>query len=91
MDEPIVFVKDPQAILDYSVDWTLWLDDDTISASAWVVSAGLVVTSQVETTKVATVWISSGTAGQTYSVTNRITTASGRVDERTFSIIVRHK
>lgn len=91
MDSPITFVKDPQAKLDYSVDWTQWLNGDTISSSSWDVPADLSLISQNYTTRVATVWIASGTVGQSYQVKNQIQTAAGRIDERTITILVRNK
>lgn len=81
------FTKDPNATLDYSIDWSKWLADDTILSSAWTVPAGLTQVSASNTTTIATVWLSGGTASQSYTVTNRITTAGGRTDER--SIIIR--
>ena len=32
------FLKDPDAVLDYSVDWSKWLAGDQIQTSAWLVS-----------------------------------------------------
>jgi len=32
------FIKDPDAVLDYSVDWSKWLAGDQIQTSAWSVS-----------------------------------------------------
>jgi hypothetical protein len=43
------------------------------------------------TDNVATVWLSGGTAGETYRVTNTVVTAAGRVDERTLRILVRQR
>jgi hypothetical protein len=91
LDSPNVFVKDPQAILDYVVDWTDWLSSDTISVVAWVVPAGITNPSISNTTKTATIWLSSGTAGNSYDITCRITTAGGRTDERTITVSVRNK
>lgn len=92
MDNPITFVKDPDAKLDYSVDWTRWLgDSDTISSSNWSVPAGLYLAAQSTTTKIATVWLMSGTVGQAYQIKNTIQTALGRIDERTFTVVVRNK
>lgn len=93
LDSPITFVKDPNAKLDYSVDWTLWLapDSDTLASCSWSVPAGLSLVAQSNTTKVSTVWLASGTAGQAYDITNHIQTAAGRIDERTFTVLVRNK
>ena len=91
MDTPITFIKDPEAKLDYSVDWTRWLGDDDLASTAWVVPAGLYLAAQSNTTKVATVWLMSGTVGQSYQIKNSIQTAMGRIDERTFTLIVRNK
>ena len=32
------FLKDPDAVLDYSVDWSKWLAGDQIETSTWFVS-----------------------------------------------------
>ena len=32
----MTFTKDPDAVLDYSVDWSLWLAGDQISSSEWM-------------------------------------------------------
>jgi len=91
LDSSNIFVKDPQAILDYSVDWTDWLETDTISGVAWTVPTGITQTAVSNTTKIATIWLSGGTAGVSYDITCRITTNGGRTDERSISIMVRDK
>jgi hypothetical protein len=86
----MTFTKDPDAVLDYSVDWSLWLAGDEISSSEWLLEAGAAiekVTASSTPTK-ATVWLSGGDVGITYLVTNRIVTAGGRTDNRTISIKV---
>jgi hypothetical protein len=81
------FTKDPGARLDYQIDWSDWLDADTISTSAWTVPSGITqYGSATNTTTTATIWFSGGTAGSTYEITNQITTAAGRINEQTFSI-----
>ena len=82
------FVKDPQDVLDYQIDWSDWLDTDTISTSAWVVQTGLTKDSSSNTTTTATVWLSGGTNGNQYVLTNTITTANGRTVERSFIVKV---
>ena len=84
-------LKDPQATLDYSVEWSQWLDGDTISTSSWTVTTGLNNTSESTTTTKATVWLSGGSIGGVYSAVNTITTATGRTDERTITICVVNK
>ena len=86
------FLKDPDATLDYTVDWSDWLDpNDTISASAWSVPSGLTQVSASYTPTSATIWLSGGTAGQRYDVRNRITTAAGRIDDRTVRFNVQER
>lgn len=87
------FRKDPAAVLDYEVDWTAWLTEagDTIDTSTWTVPDGITVDSDTHTATVATIWLSGGTLGTAYAVTNRITTAGGRTDERTIVILVRDR
>lgn len=85
------FDKDPDAILDYTVDWSRWLDTDTILTSQWTVPTGLTQASSSNTATSATAWLSGGAAGQSYTVTNRITTTGGRTDDRSFTIRVEER
>ena len=88
---PSSFVKDPDAILDYSVDWAQWLAAspvDTIQTSSFAVIDGGTLSVQTDTTSTtrATVWLQGGTVGESYRVTNTITTAAGRTAERTITL-----
>ena len=87
--------KDPNAVLDYKVDWTEWLvDGDTITADEWFLDGGLFdpddldIENHTHDDTSATAWISGGTAGEEYDVTCRIATAHGRIDDRTFTLVV---
>lgn len=87
--------KDPAAVLDYAVDWNApgeaWLGTDTIASVVWTVGTGLTQDSYTNTDTTATVWLSGGTPGETYSVACKITTAAGRIDERTFRVKVQNR
>ena len=86
------FIKDADAKLDYQLDWSAWLDDeDTIATSTWEPSDGLTVEDESHTTTTATVWLSGGTVGAYYTVTNRIVTAAGREDARPLLVRVAHR
>lgn len=87
----MMFAKDPEAVLDYAVDWSRWLAGDEIVTSEWTVPSGLTKVSDSKTTTKATVWLSGGTVGQSYTVTNRITTTGGRTEERSFTIRVEER
>ena len=85
------FVKDPNAKLDYHIDWSDWLGSDTISSSAWAVPDGVTQESDDYSPTTTTVWMSGGTAGESYDLVNQIETAAGAIDERTITILVREK
>lgn len=87
-----IFTKDPNAVLDYSIDWSSWLQtNETISTSTWTVQTGLTKDSSSNTTTVATVWLSGGTAGNTYTAMNRIVTNQNRTEDRTIYIRVEER
>lgn len=94
---PSSFIKDPADVLDYKVDWAgsspgPWLTEgDTIVTSTWTVPTGITKDSDSHDDGTATVWVSGGTAGTDYRLTNRIVTAGGRTAERTIRIQVRDK
>lgn len=83
--------KDENEILDYVIDWTDRLAQDTISTSTWTVPSGLTESSSSSTTTTTTVWLSGGTTGTTYDVLNRITTAAGRTMDQTVRIKIADK
>lgn len=79
----VVYDKDPNANLDYTIDWRKWLGDDTILTSIWVLPVGISQAGLLMSSTTTTIWVAGGTAGTSYSVYNQITTVGGRVDKRT--------
>ena len=85
-------VKDPDSLLDFVVDWESWLpSDDYIVSAAASVQSGLTLHTQTYTSSQHAIWVLGGTVGQEYTVTSRIETNGGRIDERTFRIQVRER
>jgi hypothetical protein len=89
----VTFTKDPSATLDYTFDWSKNLPtEDTITAAVVTVPVGITKVNSAVTTdgRAVVVWLSGGTAGNTYSVNCRITTASTppRVNEATFGVLI---
>lgn len=86
------FSKDPDAVLDYKVDWSAWLPTgDTIVASTWTVPVGITQATPPPsfTDSTATIWLSGGTLGDTHEIVNHVTTAQGRQDDRTIRVVIR--
>ena len=81
--------KDPDEVLDFEVDWTSRIGVDTISTVTWTVPAGLTKVSQAIAGKVAGVFLSGGTDGQSYNVGCRVVTAGGRTYDETIVLPVR--
>lgn len=86
-------LKDPEAVLDYAVDWTGWLQDgETITSASWTIPDGL---TQPPTQPASVdggrtiVWLAGGTDRQTYRPSVHVTTSAGRQDDRTIEISVR--
>lgn len=86
-----VILKDPDAELDYSVDWNEdgWLGADVILTSVWLVPSELTLQAESNTDTVATAILTGGIAGRDHVVTNRVTKTGGLGDDRSF--IVRMK
>ena len=93
-----VELKDPDAVLDYSQDWTTYLAaGESISSSTWAIEGGdaAPVTTALAISgtpslvgAVATAFVSGGTKGQVYTLRNRIVTNQGRTDDRSWTIRV---
>ena len=87
-----LLLKDPDAVLDYAVDWGAeYLDGDLLASSEWSVSpdepGGVAVVGSGFDATSSTVKAAGGFAGVIYRLTNRVTTQSGRIDDR--SIVLR--
>ena len=82
--------KSPAANLDYTLDWTQWLEGDTIATAAAVADtlSGIVIGTIVNTTTMVSMMVSGGTLGAIGSVTVTITTAGGRTETQTFYLYI---
>lgn len=83
------FTKDPDATLRYTFDWADWLETgEVISTVDWEAESGLTDASPTNDDTTASVLISGGTAGETYTLRCRVTTTGGQIDDRTVNIEV---
>lgn len=86
-------LKDPQATVDYAVDWRAdYLDEtDNLADSQWTVEpdepGGALIAGHRFTLSEAQVTVGGGIAGRIYRLVNKVRTASGREDRR--SIVIR--
>lgn len=98
--------KDPDEILDYSVDWSRFLGDDTVSAVTWYaydaagvkeqlsdseVVNGLQFVNGTISGQVSTARFSLGTNNVRYTIVCRITTNEGLQFERSIFLRIKEK
>ena len=87
-----IYMKDPDAVLDFAFDWSDWLaTSETISSHVVTVDTGITKDSDSESSGIITVWLSGGTAGNDYNVACKIVTNANRTDERTMTIKVKNR
>lgn len=82
------YVKDPDSTEDFQFNWKPELGGDTISASTFLLPDGLTEVSSSYTPTTATIFVSGGSVGTIYRITNRITTAGGRTKDKTIRVLV---
>ena len=86
----MTFIKDPDATLDYTVDWSRWLaKEELITTSTWTTT--LTTSGATNTSTVTLVFLAGGTAGTSYTVRNRVVTNQGRTEDRTFTVTVQER
>ncbi len=91
-----LFLKDPGASLDWTVDWAAgYLDGQTITGSQWAAlpdeSGGVAIgASALQPTRTAAT-LTGGVPGHVYRITNRVTMSDGRIDERTLILRVEER
>jgi hypothetical protein len=90
---PLVWpAKDANEVIDYSIDFTDRLGDDTIASATFslATSAGLTIDSQEDDgDKLATVTLSAGTAGSKGKILCRVVSTDGRTMDETVSLVIR--
>ena len=90
-------LKDPEAVLDYLVDWGAEYlgEGELLATSAWSVlpdePGGVEIADTSFDMLTSTVKAAGGVAGCVYRLVNRISTASGRVDERSVTVRVENR
>ena len=92
----MAYQKRAAEVKDYRLEWDLriMIDGvmtdvgDTVTGSTWVVETGITKDSYTRTTDSTTIWLSGGTAGVEYTLTNRVTTGQGRTYEQSILVNV---
>jgi len=81
--------KNSSDVIDFGFDWSDWLaSGETISSSTWSVPSGLTEDSSDNSTTQTSVWLSGGTAGSKYTISNTIVTSAERTKVRYIDILV---
>lgn len=93
MSQVAAYLQDPDARLDYTVDWSHWLlPGDTIVDSTWDSSdTAMVLSDDSFSDTTTTVWVTftvDAEEGDSFSATNHITTDAGRQQDQTLYIKV---
>ena len=87
-----IYPKDPESNVDFSIDWSAWLQNsETIASAAWTVEpsgeSSVSLGTQSVGTTVASIFVSGGILGHCYRLTCQATSSEGRSAER--SIVLR--
>lgn len=94
-DKPTI-IKDPEAILDYTIDLAAWLAEispptDTIIGATATVAGGITLESLTHTDTTITIWLGGGTIGGTASAVIHFVTSQNREDDRTLFFKMKHR
>jgi hypothetical protein len=89
MSTRLVGHKDEADTLDFSINWeNFFADGDTLDTSTWIVPDGITMESDSHSNTLSTIWLSGGTDGSSYVVTNEVTTSGGRTVQASIHIYV---
>ena len=103
MAQRLEFEKDPNAVLEYELDLTSWLNNaltsivgDSLSTVTWTpptepTGSPTVQAQAILAGNIARVWLVGGTLGQDYKFQVRIVSTLGRTDDRTVTFKIRSK
>jgi len=82
--------KDPDDIDFFELNWRKALKGDTIDGSIWILPAGITstLTEILDNGSRTRVWLTGGTSGKKYILTNRVTTVIGRQLDQSVELTV---
>lgn len=84
--------KDPNAVKNYTLDFSLWLEPgDSLIQATWDIPTGLDNVAETLTATKAIVRIGGGTLGKACLIKCHILTAFGHQDDRTFRMVIRQQ
>lgn len=86
------YLKDPQSRVDYAIDWSPYLDGQTIETSLWLVAPdedGGIMAEETSFEPARTAArLAGGMTGHSYSVSNQVTFSDGTTDVRSITLRV---
>jgi hypothetical protein len=87
----IPFTHDPDARVDYGVDWSDYLDEgESITEHEWITTGDdLTLTGESLAGAVHATFVEGGVLGRAYRITSRITTSAGRRDDQSITLIIK--
>ena len=89
------YLKDPEARVDYAIDWAVYLDGQTIVASTWAVEpdeqGGIAIEEASFAPERSAVRLAGGVIGHVYTVSNLVTLSDGSQDSRSITLRVEER
>lgn len=86
------FIKDPDSIRSFGINWATFLDGQAFTATTWTLTSGTaVIDSNTTSTTYTLVKLSGGAAGERCVLRNRVTRTDGERDDQTIYVRIREK
>lgn len=86
------YLKDPQSRVDYAIDWSPYLAEQSIAASLWAVEpdedGGIAISEASFEPARSAARLAGGLIGHSYTVSNRVTFSDGTTDVRSITLRV---
>lgn len=81
--------KAPEAVKDYGIDWRKWVATGvTLVTSIWEVPIGITNDTDSISGLYTLIRLSGGTAGETYTLINKVTSSVGELEPRAIEVRV---
>ena len=89
------YLKDPQARVDYAIDWAPYLGGQTIVASLWTIApaetGGIAIDEHSFEPARTAARLSGGVTGHSYGIANQVTLTDGSTDARSICLRVEER